>query len=75
MAKKQQVVNFKPIKVALEKAEKTLNGLKKKVAPADAAKLDSKIKLANTIKKDIANLCRGRMTVPFSLVQGEERKR
>ena len=74
MAKKQKVVNVKPIRVALEKAEKALKGLKGKVAKAEITKLDSKIKLAGSIKKDIFDLCHGRMTIPFSLIQEEERK-
>jgi len=74
MAKKQRVVNLKPIKVELEKAEKALKGLKGKVAKAEITKLASKIKLAGTIKKDILDLCHGRMTIPFSLLDERERK-
>ena len=72
MAKKKLVVSLKPIKVQIQKAEKSLRKIKPKVSPADRKQIDLDIKNLNTALATLRNICHGIMTHGFSPAGDDE---
>jgi hypothetical protein len=66
MAKKKLVVDLKPIKTQILKAESALKSYKSKVTPADAQKISLNIEALECLRKDVAKICKGKMTHAFS---------
>lgn len=66
MAKKKLVVDLKPIKTQILKAETALKGYKNKVSPTDAQKISLNLEALECLRKDVAKICKGKMTHAFS---------
>jgi hypothetical protein len=66
MAKKTLVVSLKPIKVQIQKAEKSLRKIKPKVSVADRTQIDLDIKNLNAALATVKEICKnGIMTHGF----------
>ena len=72
MAKKKLVVDLRPIKEQIKKAQQELRGLKSQAAVGARKKIDLDLKRLDGVTASVAKICRSRMTVSFVPSDDEE---